>query len=134
MGQLAERAGVKRSTLRYYERRGLLSPAVRSPAGYRLYTPDAVATVRFIKRAQELGFSLAEIAELLSLRNSSALPRDQVRALAAEKLREVGERIAALRALKGALEGLLEACERSGGSCGCLILSALEDGKEGEGR
>lgn len=134
MGQLAKRAGVKRSTLRYYERKGLLSPAVRSSSGYRLYAPDAVATVRFIKRAQELGFSLAEIAELLSLRNSSALPRDQIRALAAEKLREVGERIAALQALKGALEGLLEACERSGGSCGCPILSTLEDGKEGEGR
>ncbi len=126
VGQLAERAGVKRSALRYYERRGLLLPARRSPSGYRLYLPDAVSTVVFIKRAQGLGFSLGEIAELLALRRAPALPRDRVRMLAAEKLQEVRRRIAALRELEAALEGLLEACERSGDPRSCPILSALE--------
>ncbi len=131
VGQLAVRAGVKKSTLRFYERRGLLSPSARSPSGYRLYTPDAVATVKFIRRAQGLGFSLEEIAELLALRRTSSLSRDQVRRLAIEKIREIGERIAVLQALKGALEELLAACGRSEDTRGCPILSVLEGKGEG---
>jgi DNA-binding transcriptional MerR regulator len=63
--QLAEAAAVKRPTLRYYERRGLLPPADRSAAGYRSYGPDAVRIVRFVKHAQEIGFTLSEVEALL---------------------------------------------------------------------
>src|SRR5262252_9659941 len=65
--EVAERAGVNAQTLRYYERRGLLAEPPRSPAGYRDYPPAAVEVLRFVKRSQELGFTLAEVEELLSL-------------------------------------------------------------------
>ncbi len=68
IGQVAAGAGVNIQTVRYYERRGLLPRAPRTASGYRQYDPDAVARLRFIKRAQDLGFSLQEIAELLELR------------------------------------------------------------------
>lgn len=130
MGQLAERCGVKRSTLRYYERRGLLPPPRRSPSGYRLYPPDAVSTVNFIRRAQGLGFSLGEIAELLALRSSAGLSRAELRARAAGKLRAVTQKIGELCALQRALEELLAACD-VGDPCSCPILSALEEKHEG---
>ena len=130
MGQLAERCGVKRSTLRYYERRGLLPPPRRSPSGYRLYSPDAVSTVMFIRRAQGLGFSLEETAELLALSRSAVLSRSEARARAVEKLLEVTQKIGELRVLKRALEDLLAACE-AGDTSGCPILSASEEKQEG---
>ena len=68
IGQVASLAGVNIQTLRYYERRGLLREPERRHSGYRAYPPDTVALIRFIKRAQELGFSLSEVEELLHLR------------------------------------------------------------------
>lgn len=98
IGEVAAHAGVKVDTLRYYERRGLLAEPDRSESsGYREYSPDAVAQVKFIKRAQDLGFSLAEIDGLLRLRDGRAGNRVEVRNLAKSKLRTIDEKIAHLQ-------------------------------------
>jgi DNA-binding transcriptional MerR regulator len=85
IGEAAERAGVNIQTLRYYERRRLLAEPERSESGYRAYTPDDVRVVRFIKQAQELGFTLTDVAALIRL--SAGVPRscNAVRKLAHEK-------------------------------------------------
>jgi DNA-binding transcriptional MerR regulator len=97
--ELAARAAVNPQTLRYYERRGLLAEPVRSPGGYRAYPDGAVRRVRFIKRAQELGFTLAEVETLLDLAEGGPDSCDKVRALATEKITDLRRRIADLRAL-----------------------------------
>ena len=94
-GEVAEAAGVNRETLRYYERRGLLNSPDRSPGGHRLYDDQAVTTLRVIKAAQRLGFTLGEVADLIEAgRRHGRNTGLQVRA--AEKLVEVEERIADL--------------------------------------
>lgn len=107
IGELAEAAGVRISTLRFYERRGLLAPAARSAAGYRHFTADAVARVRFLRRAQELGFGLAELAMMLALSQQRTVKRRDLAGLGASKLAELDDRIADLRRVKRALVGLL---------------------------
>ena len=107
VGEVAARAGVHRETLRYYERRGLLPPPPRRMSGYRAYPPETVERVRFIKWAQELGFTLREIAEL------TRIPRDhvhgrarQARVRAAAKMREIDEKISTLNAMKRRLAAI----------------------------
>ncbi len=109
IGELARAAGVRISTLRFYERRGLLTPASRSPAGYRRYEAADVDRVLFLRRAPELGFSLAELGAMLALSRRRALRRaDAVRA-GTEKLAEIDARIADLREMRRAIAGLLGA-------------------------
>ena len=106
VGQVAQAAGVNRETLRYYERRGLLPTASRSPGGHRLYDEQVVTTLRVIKAAQRLGFTLEEVADLIEVGRQRG--RDsglQVRAAA--KLVEVDQRIADLTAIKANLEAAL---------------------------
>lgn len=122
IGQVAEAATVHIETLRYYERRGLLRRPPRSHANYRLYPEDAVRQVRFIKRAQELGFSLNEIKELMALRNATSPARD-VRPRAVAKLQDIDEKIRSLQAMKKALRPLLEACAGHGS---CPIIESLD--------
>lgn len=88
IGDVATRAGVNTQTLRYYERRGILGGPKRSASGYREYPTDTVRLVRFIKRAQELGFTLTEIEELITLRQTTPKRRGKVRELAAAKMIE----------------------------------------------
>lgn len=126
IGDVAARAGVNIQTLRYYERRGILPRARRSAAGYRLYPPDTVRLIRFIKRAQELGFTLEEIEELITLRSNSSRKRDQARALAAKKMRDIDEKLARLQAMRSALYTLQEDCECGRETLVCPILEALE--------
>ena len=97
IGEVAAQAGVNIQTLRYYERRGLLPEPERSNSGYRAYDSDTVRLVRFIKRAQELGFTLREIEDLIELRQS---PRRgaEVRAVAATKVVDIERRIRQLKA------------------------------------
>lgn len=128
IGELARRAGVRISTLRYYERRELLPPPHRNESGYRLYPPEAVAVVGFIGRAKSLGFSLEEIRELLSLRASQGRPELKGRIQA--KLGEIRAKLRELEALRRSLEELVEACEGRGEGDGCPILRALEGGDE----
>ena len=107
-GQVAEAAGVNRETLRYYERRGLLGSPDRSPGGHRLYDDQAVTTLRVIKAAQRLGFTLGEVADLIEAgRRHGRNTGLQVRA--AEKLVEVEERIADLVLIRENLRAALDA-------------------------
>ena len=136
--ELAGRAAVNPQTLRYYERRGLLEEPVRSASGYRSYPPEAVRRVRFIKRAQELGFTLAEVETLLDLAAGGPDSCDAVRALATKKITDVRRRIADLRLLEAGLSRLATTCDLPRGQRECPILQELdadpdpvEHGREG---
>jgi Cu(I)-responsive transcriptional regulator len=124
IGRTAKAAGVNTQTLRYYERRGLLGRARRGQSGYREYSADAVDVVRFIKRAQELGFSLDEIEELIRLRGVRRSERHRVRAIAERKIEEIDRKIAHLTAMRRALDTLVESCHR-GSAAECPIIEAL---------
>ncbi len=124
IGRTAQAAGVNAQTLRYYERRGLIARARRGRSGYREYSDEAVAIVRFIKRAQELGFSLDEIEELIRLRGVRRAERHRVRAVAERKIEDIDRRIAQLRAMRRALSTLVEACHH-GTDADCPIIEAL---------
>jgi len=132
IGQVATRAGVNIDPLRYYERRGLLAEPQRRPSGYREYPEETVPIIRFIKRAQDLGFTLNEIEELISLRDGgNGRRRSEVRALAEAKLRDIDQKLVRLRAMRSALSGLVESCACSGGRPECPILEALNDSADG---
>jgi MerR family Zn(II)-responsive transcriptional regulator of zntA len=98
IGKLAAAAGVRSDTLRYYEREGLIEPAGKSPAGYRLYDKESARRLRFIKQAQQCGFTLAEIRELLVLRGRDATRCGDVRKRAIEKKRQLEGKIRSMRA------------------------------------
>ncbi|RMG52273.1 MAG: heavy metal-responsive transcriptional regulator [Acidobacteria bacterium] len=110
-GDVARRAGVHRETIRYYERIGLLPRPARTRSGYRLYPPEAVAHVQFIKRAQGLGFSLDEIREIIRLSRAGRSPCSRVRQLLGEKLKELDRRIAELTEFRQELAAFLEELE-----------------------
>lgn len=126
IAQTARQAGVHVQTLRYYERRGLLSKPARRPSGYREYSPDAVGVVRFIKRAQELGFSLDEVEALVKLRGVRRSERNRVRAIAERKIAGINLKIAQLASMRTALQGLVDSCAR-GATARCPIIEALGD-------
>src|SRR5690606_3024768 len=125
IGKLANAAGVGVETLRFYEREGLLPKPPRKRSGYRQYPPDAVARVRFIRRAKELGFTLKEIQELLELRIDPDKSCADVRALARAKIVDVEEKMADLVRIKAALENLARACRGKGPTSECPILEAI---------
>jgi Hg(II)-responsive transcriptional regulator len=127
IGEAATQAGVNVQTLRFYERRGLLKPPARRPSGYREYSPEAVRVVRFIKRAQELGFTLAEIEELLRLREDGRASCAEVRAAGSAKIVDVDLKLQSLRAMRRALQVLVNSCTRDGSTRECPILEALDD-------
>lgn len=129
IGELAALADTNNETLRFYEARGLMNAPRRSESGYRLYTDEDVARVRFIMRAKKMGFSLSEIAELLSLRvTREAATCGEVKQLAEAKLCAIEERIAELYRMKGALQQITEACVGGDESATrCTILNALDD-------
>jgi Hg(II)-responsive transcriptional regulator len=126
IGEVAARAGVNPQTLRYYERRGLLREPDRSQSGYRSYSPDAVRVVRFVKHAQELGFTLSDIDELLQLAAGEPGTCRAVRALAKTKLAELDRKIAMLRAMRRSLERLVKTCDRPRAQRECPLLQAIE--------
>lgn len=127
-GEIAKRGGVNIETIRYYERRGLLPKPPRSASGYRLFSSDDARRVRFIKRAQELGFSLNEIGELLALRLSTKGTREGVRKLAEAKILDIKEKIKTLRAMEKSLASLTTACCGGDGALSeCPILESFEE-------
>ena len=126
IGEAAEQAGVNVQTLRYYERRGLLPRAARRASGYREFPDDAVRIVRFIKRAQDLGFSLDEVEELLRLRRQPGRTRTRTRSVADEKIRQIDQKIAELDRMKRALQTLVHSC-RDGEALECPIIEALDN-------
>lgn len=127
IGEVATEAGVNIQTLRYYERRGLLKQPERTPAGHREFPAETVRLVRFIKRAQDLGFTLAEIEELLRLREDQSASCGKVRATARAKIEEIERKVASLRAMKRALVVLENTCTSKGSTRECPILEALDD-------
>jgi DNA-binding transcriptional MerR regulator len=112
IGELAKRGGVRLETVRYYERKGLLPKPPRTSSGYRAFPADAVRRIRFIKRAQELGFSLREVEELLPLRVTPESTMADIRARSATKVADIEAKIRTLKTMKKALEGLTAACGR----------------------
>lgn len=126
IGQVANASEVNVQTLRYYERVGLVPPPKRSRAGYRLYTEETVRMVSFVKRAQELGFTLKEIKELLKFRTAGLQKREAVRAAAEAKVQDIDARIQDLTAIRAALSSLLRTCSCQGEKPACPILEALE--------
>lgn len=127
IGNLADQAAVNVQTLRYYERRGLLPAPPRTDGGYRQYPPDSVARVRFIKRAQLLGFSLKEIAELLDLRVHPRRSCSDMRRKAVAKRTEIDQKIRSLKDLRAALDDLIEACDSNTPTKECPIIESLEE-------
>jgi MerR family transcriptional regulator, copper efflux regulator len=125
IGSLARRAGVRIDTVRYYERNGLLAPRERLPSGYRRYGEVEVSRLRFIRRAQALGFTLKEVRELLALSTKRDVAR--VKRAAQAKLSDVEKRIAALERVRDGLATLIEACPGHGRDADCPILKALGD-------
>jgi DNA-binding transcriptional MerR regulator len=128
IGQLAKRGGVGIDTVRYYERNGLLAPRTRLASGYRRYGELELARLRFIRRAQGLGFTLKEVKELLAL--SAQRDVGRVKRSAQTKLLDVEARIAALERVRDGLSTLIAACPGHGRAADCPILQALTQGVE----
>ena len=125
IGTLAERGGANVETIRYYQRRGLLQEPVKPRGGFRHYPLDTANRVRFIKRAQALGFTLEEIAGLLALDQKKACL--ETRGIAAHKLELIEQKIADLVKMKRALSRLLRACDLSSAGAPCPIIHLLSD-------
>ncbi len=126
--ELARLTDVSGETIRYYEKRGLIPPPERTESGYRIYTPNDVSRVQFIKRAQGLGFSLKEISELLDFRVDDDCSCDEVKERVEEKIHEVEQKLDELTGIKTALARLAMACEARSPTDRCPILQALDDG------
>lgn len=124
IGTLAQRAGVNVETIRYYQRRGLVPEPAKPLGGIRNYAPEHIQRLRFIRRAQQLGFSLEEVAELLSLEDG--LHCHEVEKIAGLKLAMVRERIAQLTTIESALATLVRKCKGNRGKLRCPLISALE--------
>jgi MerR family mercuric resistance operon transcriptional regulator len=127
IGQVARHVGIGVETVRFYERQGLLEKPPRNKSGYRQFSLQAVSHLRFIKKAKEVGFTLKEIKELLSLRLDNSATCDDVRARARSKILDIKEKINALQRMKQALQALTAACSGEGPVSECPILQALED-------
>ncbi|HYN94737.1 MAG TPA: MerR family transcriptional regulator [Pilimelia sp.] len=117
-GEVAEQAGVNVQTLRYYERRGLLAKPVRSIGGHRLYPTDTVALLNVIKAAQRLGFTLAEVADLLDA-GRRRHPTPDLRQRAVDKIAEIDAKIADLTAMRTTLAEVVDARCDSLTNCTC---------------
>jgi DNA-binding transcriptional MerR regulator len=124
IGQLAGATGVTVEALRFYERRGLLPRPARTRGGYRDYPDQSVAVVRFIKHAQQLGFSLDDVDGMLQLAGGGPDNCDTVRELARAKIDQIGEKIARLDGMRAALSRLVATCQRPRQDRHCPLLSA----------
>ena len=126
IGKVAKQAEVGVETIRFYERSGLLEEPPRNRSGYRQYQPEAIVKLRFIKKAKQLGFSLKEIEELITLRQKPGATCGDVRGQAEEKIRDIDEKIRDLSKMKEALLELTCQCSGTGPVTECPILTALE--------
>lgn len=124
--ELAGQAGVNAETLRYYERRGLLTEPPRTPRGYRDYPDATVELLRFIKRAQELGFTLDEVEELLHLDAGGPDSCDTARALAEHRRADLEQRIRDLQRMHDSLAALVATCDLPRADRSCALLDAID--------
>lgn len=116
IGRVAKAAGVNVETIRYYQRRGLIGEPRKPPGGHRRYSTEALRQINFIRRAQQLGFTLDEIGRLLDLDDGRACR--EVRLIAENRFAVIETRIAELERMRGELASLIDACRRAGrGSC-----------------
>lgn len=125
IGQLARHAGVAIDTVRYYERNHILPPAARRPSGYRVYDQQDVARLQFVRRAKALGFTLAEIRDLLTLSGRRADDMAGLKATASEKLADVEHKLDELTRIRDGLQALVASCPGHGPLDHCPILAAL---------
>jgi len=130
VGEIAKQAGVNLQTIHYYERRGLLSRPPRTESNYRAYPEDAVRRVLFIKCAQELGFTLKEIKDLLSLRAAPRTRCADVRHRAEAKVQNIDDKVRTLQAMRKALAKVIGECSGNGPVSQCPILEALDSEDE----
>jgi len=126
IGRVAQRAGVGIETVRFYEREGLIDKPPRGPSGYRHFPESVVPRLLFIKRAKELGFTLNEIKELLSLRLDPVTTCADVRQRAETKIADIEDKMNSLRRIRQALVKLTESCSGRGPTDECPILAALD--------
>jgi len=129
-GELAKECGVNIEALRYYEKRRLIDPPMRSEIGYRLYSKEDAARIRFIRNAQKLGFTLNEILELLKLRVNKNESCESVLKKTKKKLNEVEQKIIGLKSMKKVLKKMIHRCEESTLTSDCPILGSFESGRE----
>lgn len=127
IGKLADAAGVKVSTLRYYEREGLVKPTSRSPHGYRQYDEASLERLRFIRAAQAAGFSLDDIKSLLRLRDRDDTPCETVRDLIDARLGDVKRQLTDLRHVQRVLRDARRRCEEGEARKTCAVLDRLDD-------
>ena len=130
IGKLAGRTGVSVQTIRYYERSGLLPQPARTETGYRIYSDSALTSLRFIKHAQGLGFSLREIQELLCLRTQPNTTCADVRQRAYQKIVDVDTKIEGLQRIKNALTELAATCRGNVPISECRIIETFESGDD----
>ena len=134
IGTAAKQTGLSIDAIRFYQKSGLLKPPARTGGGYRVFTETEIAQLQFIARAQDLGFSLAEIRELLSLKNENGRACPEVRGLMHRKLQNVREKIASLRQLESELARGLRSCDRAlkrstARERGCPVIEEIATGK-----
>ncbi|MCP9290554.1 MerR family transcriptional regulator [Gracilimonas sediminicola] len=130
IGEVARRADVNKETVRYYEKRGLIPEPDRRRSGYRIFTQRHIDQIKFIKRSQELGFTLNEIQELLDLRMDEETTCSQIKTEAEEKYQDVVSKIRDLKRIKATLTELIDSCSGQGPKGDCPILEALEGDSE----
>lgn len=127
IGKIAELSGLTTDAIRYYEKEGLISPLQKSEAGYRLYNDEAVRRLHFIKQAQQCGFSLAEISQLLTLQETDSSCCSDVRKLAVEKKLQLEAKIRNMKAMSATLDALITGCTGDAQPVDqCPILFSLE--------
>jgi MerR family copper efflux transcriptional regulator len=125
IGEVARGARIGVETVRFYEREGILPKPTRKPSGYRQYEPEVVQRIRFVQSAKDLGFTLKEIRELLSLRVTRGKTCADVKLRAMAKLAEVDAKLAELQRIREALARLAESCTGAGPTSACPFLDAL---------
>lgn len=128
IGQVAEESGVGVETVRFYQRQGLIQEPPREGTRRRRYPPEAVARIRFIRGAQNLGFSLKEIDDLLQLRLSPGASKAEIKARAEAKVAEVEAKLCDLQRMRDTLLRLIGACGGTGSLDDCPILEAFDEG------
>lgn len=126
IGEAARRGGVSVEALRYYEQQGLIDSPERDANGYRVYAPEVIRHIRFIRRAQDVGFSLRDIGDLLSLKADPGASCSDVQDRALGKLCEIEEKIEVLSRMRDVLRKWTSACPSAGPVSECPILDALE--------
>ncbi|MDC3418636.1 MerR family transcriptional regulator [Aquibacillus salsiterrae] len=124
--EVAKECDVNVETIRYYERRNLIPEVPRTESGYRVFSTDIVDRIKFIKRAQQLDFSLTEIKKLIGItENDSSFTAQEIQQFAENKLAEIESKISGLKNVQSILHDLLERCSGKGSICECPIIQSL---------